>query len=116
MDISKIPEKAQQAIKRGVRRGDAVVRMESLDLPLRVINVLEDSEFHIIRLSDLLRRRPDEILSIPSMAITSLNQIYRALARYDELDAIEAENEQHGKLRTLNDEFADTDRDSLWEL
>ena len=116
MDISDIPKKAREAIKRGIRRGDAVVRMEFLELPLRIINLLEDSKYKIVKLEDLLKRKREELLEIPSMAATSLNQVYAALSRYHELDGIEAEEEADVQLRTLDDESTNTNRGGLWEL
>jgi len=117
MDVSDLPREAREAIRKGVVRGDAVVEMEFLGLSLRIINLLEDSEYRIIKLQDLLKRSRKEILRIPGMAGTSLNQIYAALARYHELDAVKAQEEKDVKLRMLDDDDTPgSNRTSIWQL
>ena len=92
MRFSDLPIKAQQAIEHGLRNNDPIVRMEFIGLPLKTINDLEESEFEIIRLKDLLNRTEEELLSIPGFAKLSLKKVYAALARYDELEDCETSN------------------------
>jgi hypothetical protein len=109
MDISGFPEAAREAIRRGVGRGDPVVFMEFLGLPLRVINLLEESDFGIVKLEDLIQVEREDLLSIASMADVSVDNIYSALKRYHELDEIKAEEEAEPPLRTLDD-VTDTEK------
>ena len=81
-----IPRKAQIAIADGVQRGDAVAELEYLGLPVRTINILEESKYQITRLEDLLGRRRDELLEIPNFGENTLGELLDCLSRYNRLD------------------------------
>jgi len=78
---------ARVAITKGVERGDAVAELELLGLPVRTINLLEDSGLHITRLSELMSYRQEELLEIPNFGAHGLRELMQCLALYHQLDA-----------------------------
>ena len=89
-----LPEAAMAAIIRGIERGDCVVEMEALEIPQRTINALEYSDFKIVKLKDLMYARREDLYSIPNLGEKSLEDLFKALARYDELEKILLADEQ----------------------
>ena len=81
-----ILREAQIAIAQGVRQGDAVAELEYLGLPVRTINMLENSRFQITSLEDLVTRSRDELLEIPNFGKNGLHELLKCLSRYDQLD------------------------------
>jgi len=86
LKLPKIPDVARKALRRGIRRGDSIVQLQRLGLTSRTIGLLEDSRFGIISLSDLLARRPDELLSVENLGEKSIETIFDCLARYHQLE------------------------------
>ncbi len=84
--LPRIPIKARRAIARGIQRDDPVAKLAKLGLTQRVIRLLEDSEFEIIRLRDLIKRRPEELMQLGNLGEKSVVSIVQCLARYQELD------------------------------
>ena len=82
---SAFSHEAQLAIARGVDRGDPTAELEYLGLPLRTINLLENSIFQIVRLEQLVSLSRDQLLEIPNLGSHGL---LLCLSRYDELDEI----------------------------
>jgi DNA-directed RNA polymerase alpha subunit len=111
-----ISKEAKDAILRGVSKGDTIVKLQLLGVSLRVINILEESEFQIIKLEDLLSKSRQEISSIPNMAEKSVKKIYKALSRYDEIERIEKLDEFNGEVKKVNDESSNTKRKGVWKL
>ena len=77
---------AKLAISHGVQRGDAVAEFELLGLPVRTINLLEDSALHITRLEELMSYKPEELLEIPNFGMHGLREMMQCLAKYHQLD------------------------------
>lgn len=88
--LPRIPDDARQAILRGIERGDSVANLERLGLPTRTISVLEDSQFEIISIRDLVARSSSELLQIESVGERTLAEVFDCLSRYDQLDTIKA--------------------------
>lgn len=85
---STFSREAQLAIARGVDRGDPTAELEYLGLPLRTINLLENSHFQIVRLEQLVSLSRDQLLEIPNLGSHGLRELLLCLSRYDELDEI----------------------------
>jgi len=83
-----IPEESIASIMRGCKRKDAVVEMELMGLSQRVINALEESEFEIIYLEELIGFTLDEIMSIDNIGATAINQLCSILIRYSQLEKL----------------------------
>jgi hypothetical protein len=81
-----ISDEARIAIAHGVSRGDPVSELEYLGLPLRHINLLENSKFQITWLEQLVRCRQEELLEIPNFSMNMLSDLLDCLARYHTLD------------------------------
>ena len=81
-----IPEKTLLAIRKGIKRGDAVVEMELMGLPQRVINALEDSDFQIIYLEKLVNHTLEQLLTISNIGEKAIKQLIEILSNYDKLD------------------------------
>jgi len=77
---------ARLAIAHGVQRDDPVANLEYLGMTLRTMNILENSEFEIMRLGQLISRRPHELLAIPNVTPSVLQEILDALSQYDRLE------------------------------
>jgi DNA-directed RNA polymerase alpha subunit len=84
--MPRISEAARKAIARGVARGDPMTELEYLGVSVRTINILENSPFHITRLEQLVRHTREELLTIPSITCSVLQEVLDALARYHELE------------------------------
>ncbi len=80
-----ISKAARGAIAAGVKRGDPVANLEYLGLSLRTINILENSEYAIMHLEELVARNRDELLAIPNITPSVMREILNALSRYHEL-------------------------------
>ena len=105
---TKISDEARLAIARGVQRGDPVAELEYLGLSVRTINLLENSDFHITRLEQLVARSRDELLSIPNITRGVLVEILSAVARYHELE--DARRHMHKPLAERLESFAEISR------
>ena len=81
-----ISEEARRAIARGVKRGDPVAELEYLGLPVRHINLLENSKFQITWLEQLVSLQREELLEIPNFSSNMLSDVLECLARYNKLD------------------------------
>jgi DNA-directed RNA polymerase alpha subunit len=98
-----IPQEALVAIQEGVRRGDWITEMEYLGLPLRVINMLEESGYEINTLEDLLAHTTEELMTIDSLADVSVRQIMLALSQYHHLDEMKRNEEDALRLRVKHE-------------
>jgi RNA polymerase sigma factor (sigma-70 family) len=85
--LPKIPPKARRAIVHGIKRDDPVAKLARLGLTQRIIRLLEDSEYQIISLRDLIKRRPEELMQLGNLGEKSVVAIVQCLARYQELAA-----------------------------
>lgn len=81
-----IPEVARRATAKGVERGDSLTDLEFLGLPLRVVNMLEESPCHVTILEQFVSFSKDELSGIKQIGEHSLHQILVCLSRYHELD------------------------------
>ena len=78
-------ESARLAIARGVQHDDPVANLEYLGMSLRTLNLLENSDYSITKLSQLVDRRRDELLAIPNVTQSVLQEILVSLANYHKL-------------------------------
>ena len=81
-----IPQDSLTAIQNGIERDDAIVEMELMGLSQRVINALEESEYGIIYLKDLIDYTLEEIMTIPNIGETAIGKICTILIRYNQLE------------------------------
>jgi DNA-directed RNA polymerase alpha subunit len=81
-----ISEEARRAIARGVKRGDPIAELEYLGLPVRHINLLENSKFHLTWLEQLVNLQREELLEIPNFSANMVGEVLQCLARYNKLD------------------------------
>lgn len=77
---------AKEAITRGAKRGDPVAELELLGLPVRTINLLEDSRLQITLLSELMSYRQEELLEIQNFGAHGLRELMQCLAQYHHLE------------------------------
>jgi DNA-directed RNA polymerase alpha subunit len=77
---------ARKQIKDVAGKGMAVAELEYVGLNVRVINALEESEFNIVYLSDLIALKEDELLTIQQIGATGLGLIKQALLRVGEVE------------------------------
>lgn len=89
---TKFCEKAMTAIQKGIERGDSIAEMEAIGVSQRIINALEESEYCIIYLKQLLERTTLELAVIPNVGVKAINQIYAALDRYHLLEEMMLED------------------------
>ena len=80
------PEAARRAIAGGIQRDDPVANLEYLGMTLRTINILENSDFQITKLEQLVGCKQNDLLSIPNVTPSVMNEILTSLSRYDELE------------------------------
>jgi len=84
---------AKEAIKEGIRRGDAVAELELLGLSVRVIETLDDN--NIITLEQLVSYKPSELLEIKQIGETAIRLLDTALHNYHLLPQKQAERERN---------------------
>jgi DNA-directed RNA polymerase alpha subunit len=96
-DVEQISQEARVAISRGIQRGDAVAEMEMLGLSLRTINILEESRFQIIRLSELVSLQRNQLLEISNFGEHGLYELMDCLSRYYLLDRFKERFESKSK-------------------
>ena len=107
---------AKRAIRAGITRGDSVADMEAFGMPLRIINILEDSEHKIVKLSQLVSRTQEELMGIECLGEISVRTILEMLARYHELDDAVRKEEDSLKLRTFYNESLQAGQPDLRKL
>ena len=90
---------ARRAIFQGIARGDAVAELEYLGLPIQKINMLENSQFSITWLEQLVSVSHEQLLEIPNFSVGGLEEVLNCLARYHELERIKIEINQELELR-----------------
>jgi len=100
-----ISSEAMRAIDVGVKRGDSLADLEILGLPQRVINILEDSDYKIVKLSQLVKKSREELMAISCLGEVSVRSILEVLAKYHTLEAAIKEEEDSLTLRTVHNEF-----------
>jgi hypothetical protein len=93
----RIPAVAREAIRRGIRRGDAVAQLEYLGFSPRYMNLLENSRMNIISLAQLMARSRGELLEIPGFGESALHQLMDCLSRYHQLEATIEHQEAHDR-------------------
>lgn len=81
-----LSDSARVAIAEGIQRDDPVANLEYLGMSLRTLNLLENSQYTITKLSQLVDRRKDELLAIPNVTPSVLREILFSLANYHKLD------------------------------
>jgi DNA-directed RNA polymerase alpha subunit len=86
----------QSAIAEGIARGDLVADMAILGVSLMTIKLLEESEWHIVSLQQLVERTEEELLHIDELGQTGYREITRALQRYYDLEALKIRHIQRG--------------------
>ncbi|MEK6249671.1 MAG: hypothetical protein N2C12_15925 [Planctomycetales bacterium] len=82
-----LSDSARVAISEGIQRDDPVANLEYLGMSLRTLNLLENSQYTITKLSQLVDRRKDELLAIPNVTPSVLQEILLSLSNYHKLDA-----------------------------
>ena len=92
-------KEAIRAIRKGIERGDSIADMELLGMPLRIVNILEDSEYEITTLAQLMARTKEELMTIGCMGDVSIRIILDILSRYHELEGAVQQEEESLKLR-----------------
>ncbi|MBI84349.1 MAG: hypothetical protein CMJ81_14210 [Planctomycetaceae bacterium] len=95
--FEKISQEARVAISNGIQRGDAVAEMEMLGLSLRTINILEDSRFQIVRLSELVSLQRNQLQEISNFGEHGLHELMDCLSRYYLLDRFKRRFESNSK-------------------
>jgi hypothetical protein len=75
-----------ESIKRGIQRGDAICEMELMGLSQRIINTLEESDYAIIYLDELVDCTIDQIATISNIGVSAIQQICGILIRYPKLE------------------------------
>ena len=80
------PNEARIAISNGIERDDAVAELEFLGLPVRTINILEESRLGITHLRELMSHRPEDLLAIPNFGDHGFCELMNCLSRYHHLD------------------------------
>lgn len=95
--FEQISREARTAIARGIQRDDAVAEMEMLGLSLRTINILEDSRFQIVRLSELVSLQQNQLLEISNFGEHGLHELMDCLSRYYLLDRFKKRFESNSK-------------------
>ena len=96
-DFEQISQEARIAISRGIQRGDAVAEMEMLGLSLRTINILEESRFQIVRLSELVSLQRNQLREISNFGEHGLCELMDCLSRYYLLDRFKERFESKSK-------------------
>jgi DNA-directed RNA polymerase alpha subunit len=96
-DFEQISQEARVAISRGVQRDDAVAEMEMLGLSLRTINILEESRFQIVRLSELVSFQRNQLMEISNFGEHGLHELMDCLSRYYLLDRFKERFESKSK-------------------
>lgn len=81
-----IPYEARVAITQGVTRDEPVADLQYLGLAPRNINILENSKYQITTLKQLVSRKREELLDIPTLGANGVSQLLQCLARYHELE------------------------------
>lgn len=92
---ARIPKKALEAIQAAIAADAPVADLEYLGLSVRIINMLEESEFNIVRLEELMGVDPQELIAIENLGSVSVKKIFEALSKYDQLE--EAKEEEDGQ-------------------
>lgn len=83
-----ICEEAWPAIEEGVKSKSPVAELQLLGLDTRRINQLEDSEYGIVSLDQLMAFTPEQLLEINWLGRQGVKAIYGCLNRYHELPSI----------------------------
>lgn len=84
----RICEEAWNAIEEGVKGKSPVAQLQLLGLDTRLINQLENSEYDIVTLDQLMEFTPEQLLKINWLGGQGVRAIYRCLNRYHELPEI----------------------------
>ena len=79
-------DRARIAIANGIQQDDPAANLEYLGMTLRTLNILENSQYGITKLSQLVCRSKEELLAIPNVTPTVLNEVLVSLSHYDKLD------------------------------
>ena len=96
-NFEQISQEARVAISHGIQRGDAVAEMEMLGLSLRTINILEESRFQIVRLSELVSLQRNQLLEISNFGEQGMHELVGCLSRYYLLDRFKERFESKSK-------------------
>lgn len=64
----------------------AIAELEYLGVSLRVINSLEESEYNLVYIDDLLKLTEQEISLIPNIGKSGVSQIFNALKNLENLE------------------------------
>lgn len=83
-----IGDEAWEAIKKGMEEKEPVAQLQLLGLETRRINQLEESEYKIITLDQLMKFSPQGLLEIGWLGEQGVKAIYKCLAKYHELEGI----------------------------
>ena len=79
-------EDARRAIASGVQGDHPVANLEYLGMTLRTINILENSEHTITKLSQLVCMNRDDLMALPNVTTAVMDEILTSLSRYHELE------------------------------
>jgi NAD-dependent DNA ligase len=92
-----LSNEAIEAIHRGIERGDSLAEIESsglpkrlqyLGLPQRTINALEESQFRITTLEQLMNCTVAELDTIANVGERAIRQILNCIEQYDKLEEV----------------------------
>jgi RNA polymerase sigma factor (sigma-70 family) len=108
--IPVISESARRAIQQGVQRGDCVADLEPLGLSPRAIGTLEDSQYEIITLRDLMSLSRDDLMHISNLGEKTVSRILDCLSRYDQLDTLNRRNHRPAQEQGLAQSLATDER------
>lgn len=90
---TRIPKKALDAIRAAIAADAPVADLEYLGLSVRIINMLEESEFNIVRLEELMGVDPQGLIAIENLGAVSVRKIFDVLSKYDQLEGAKAEED-----------------------
>jgi DNA-directed RNA polymerase alpha subunit len=81
-ELEDIPPKAMEAIIAGIEDDHPICNLEPLGISQRTINILEGAG--IFMLENLMHTKKEELASLENLGPKGLQQIFKALAKYDE--------------------------------
>ena len=83
-----ICEEAWEAIEEAVKNQSPVAELQLLGLDTRRINQLEESQYEIVTIEQLIKLSPDDLLAIDWLGEQGVKAIYGCLNNYHNLAAI----------------------------
>jgi hypothetical protein len=87
----------QSAITEGIARGDLVADMAILGVSRDTIKFLEESQWHIVSLQQLIEHTEEELWHIGKLGQTGHREITKALQHYHELEVLKIHHIQRAR-------------------